>query len=169
MVRAEGIEPSHQAWEARILPLNYARGGARGEAQQCIDRRQLRFRSGQRRYFVSCPDRLNPADNIYRDDRCFQNAQGSLPLARTGNLAWVTSVSFRPTAAEVFFRAPGPAPPHVGRCTGVPRGVRTVFFNAVFALRGGPQIPLLHARSYFSFPSAADRLGLQICVCMSVL
>ncbi|MEY4941446.1 MAG: hypothetical protein RIQ93_3181 [Verrucomicrobiota bacterium] len=26
VVRAEGIEPSHQAWEARILPLNYARG-----------------------------------------------------------------------------------------------------------------------------------------------
>lgn len=25
MVRAEGIEPSPQAWEAHVLPLNYAR------------------------------------------------------------------------------------------------------------------------------------------------
>ena len=25
LVRAEGIEPSSQAWEARILPMNYAR------------------------------------------------------------------------------------------------------------------------------------------------
>ena len=25
MVRAEGIEPSSQAWEARILPIYYAR------------------------------------------------------------------------------------------------------------------------------------------------
>lgn len=26
MVRAKGIEPSSQAWEAYILPLDYARG-----------------------------------------------------------------------------------------------------------------------------------------------
>ena len=26
MVRAEGIEPSIQAWEAHVLPLYYARG-----------------------------------------------------------------------------------------------------------------------------------------------
>jgi hypothetical protein len=27
MVRVEGIEPSTQAWEARVLPLNYTRIG----------------------------------------------------------------------------------------------------------------------------------------------
>jgi hypothetical protein len=27
MERAKGIEPSYAAWEAAVLPLNYARGG----------------------------------------------------------------------------------------------------------------------------------------------
>ena len=29
VVRVKGIEPSPQAWEARILPLNYTRSGKR--------------------------------------------------------------------------------------------------------------------------------------------
>ena len=28
--RAKGIEPSYRAWEALVLPLNYARKGVRG-------------------------------------------------------------------------------------------------------------------------------------------
>ena len=30
MERAKGIEPSYRAWEALVLPLNYARKGVRG-------------------------------------------------------------------------------------------------------------------------------------------
>jgi hypothetical protein len=36
--RVKGIEPSYEAWEAAVLPLNYTRGGANsnpeGEAQK---------------------------------------------------------------------------------------------------------------------------------------
>ena len=48
-------------------------------------------------------DRLIPTDNISRHDRCFQNAHGSLPLARTGKVAWITSASFGLTAVDVSF------------------------------------------------------------------
>jgi hypothetical protein len=33
MERAKGIEPSYAAWEAAVLPLNYARGCAVADAR----------------------------------------------------------------------------------------------------------------------------------------
>lgn len=33
-MRPEGIEPSHQAWEARILPLNHGRKNLRSLFRQ---------------------------------------------------------------------------------------------------------------------------------------
>lgn len=47
MVRATGIEPVSQAWEARILPLNYARSGGRVDSVPGA-RRQLENRAKKR-------------------------------------------------------------------------------------------------------------------------
>jgi hypothetical protein len=44
MERVKGIEPSYQAWEARVLPLNYTRNAALlvlGKKEHCKPRTDL--------------------------------------------------------------------------------------------------------------------------------
>ncbi len=64
--RAKGIEPSYAAWEAAVLPLNYAR------AAFTLARRALRFNAGgigSRRAVAGCGRGKNPLLKIEESAR----------------------------------------------------------------------------------------------------